>query len=51
MRIAMLGTGGVGRTLGTKLVSLGHEVRMGSRTAGGVDTARLNVAVSAGPSA
>jgi predicted dinucleotide-binding enzyme len=36
MRIAMLGTGGVGRTLATKLVSLGHEVRMGSRQAGGV---------------
>ena len=31
----MLGTGGVGRTLGTKLASLGHEVRMGSREAGG----------------
>jgi predicted dinucleotide-binding enzyme len=37
MRIAMLGTGGVGRTLGTKLVALGHEVRMGSRTADGVN--------------
>jgi 8-hydroxy-5-deazaflavin:NADPH oxidoreductase len=32
MRIAMLGTGVVGRTIGAKLVSLGHEVRMGSRT-------------------
>jgi hypothetical protein len=32
MRIAVLGTGIVGRTLGTKLVELGHEVRMGSRT-------------------
>ena len=32
MRVAVLGTGIVGRTLGTKLVELGHEVRMGSRT-------------------
>lgn len=34
MRIGVLGTGVVGRTLATKLVSLGHEVRMGSRQAG-----------------
>lgn len=34
MRIAVLGTGMVGRTLATKLVELGHEVRLGSRTAG-----------------
>jgi predicted dinucleotide-binding enzyme len=34
MRIGVLGTGVVGRTMGTKLVGLGHEVRMGSRTAG-----------------
>lgn len=33
MRIAILGTGQVGRTLGTKLAALGHEVRMGSRSA------------------
>ena len=33
MRIAILGTGMVGETLGGKLVALGHEVRMGSRTA------------------
>jgi predicted dinucleotide-binding enzyme len=32
MRVAVLGTGIVGRTLATKLVELGHEVRMGSRT-------------------
>jgi predicted dinucleotide-binding enzyme len=30
----VLGTGTVGRTLGGKLVELGHEVRMGSRVAG-----------------
>ena len=35
MRIGILGTGTVGKTLGTKLANLGHEVRMGSRTAGG----------------
>lgn len=34
MRIAVLGTGVVGRTIGSKLVELGHEVRMGSRRAG-----------------
>jgi predicted dinucleotide-binding enzyme len=34
MRIAVLGTGAVGAALGTRLVETGHEVRMGSRTAG-----------------
>ena len=34
MRIGVLGTGIVGRTLGGKLVGLGHDVRMGSRQAG-----------------
>jgi predicted dinucleotide-binding enzyme len=33
MRIGVLGTGTVGRTIGTKLVELGHEVVMGSRSA------------------
>ena len=33
MRIGVLGTGVVGETLASKLVELGHEVRMGSRTA------------------
>jgi predicted dinucleotide-binding enzyme len=33
MRVGVLGTGTVGQTLGTKLVGLGHEVRMGSRDA------------------
>ena len=32
MRIAILGTGLVGKTIGSKLVSIGHEVRMGSRS-------------------
>jgi len=35
MKIAVLGTGGVGRTIATKLVELGHEVTMGSRSAEG----------------
>jgi len=34
MKIAVLGTGMVGDTIGSKLIELGHEVKMGSRTAG-----------------
>ncbi|MDQ0936011.1 NADPH-dependent F420 reductase [Streptomyces turgidiscabies] len=37
MRIAVLGTGEVGRRLAGKLVSLGHKVTMGSRTADNAD--------------
>ncbi len=33
MKIAVLGTGSVGTTIATKLVALGHEVRMGARSA------------------
>ncbi|HEX8701285.1 MAG TPA: NAD(P)-binding domain-containing protein [Myxococcaceae bacterium] len=33
MKISVLGTGMVGSTIASKLVSLGHEVKMGSRTA------------------
>jgi len=33
MRVGILGTGVVGNTLGTKLVELGYDVKMGSRTA------------------
>ena len=33
MKIAVFGTGMVGEAIGNKLVSLGHEVKMGSRTA------------------
>ena len=33
MRIGILGTGVVGATLGTKLAQLGHDVKMGSRSA------------------
>jgi predicted dinucleotide-binding enzyme len=34
MRIAVLGTGMVGRAIGTRLAGLGHDVTMGSRSAG-----------------
>ena len=34
MKIAIFGTGMVGNAIATKLVKLGHEVKMGSRTAG-----------------
>ena len=33
MRIGVLGTGMVGKAIASKLVEVGHEVRMGSRTA------------------
>lgn len=33
MKIAVLGTGPVGNTIGSKLIELGHPVMMGSRTA------------------
>ena len=32
-KIAVLGTGSVGSTIGSKLIELGHTVMMGSRTA------------------
>ena len=32
MKVAVLGTGMVGSAIGTKLVALGHDVKMGSRT-------------------
>ncbi len=32
MNIGLLGTGSVGKTIGTRLVELGHSVKMGSRT-------------------
>jgi len=34
MKLGVLGTGMVGNTIATKLVQLGHEVKMGSRTSG-----------------
>jgi predicted dinucleotide-binding enzyme len=38
-RIGILGTGGVGRTLGSGFVKLGHEVRMGARSADNTNAA------------
>ena len=49
MRIGVLGTGMVGRTIGSKLVALGHEVRMGSRSAG--NESAVEWAAEAGESA
>lgn len=34
MNIGILGTGMVGQTIGTKLIQLGHSVKMGSRSSG-----------------
>lgn len=47
MQYGVLGTGVVGRTLGTRLVQLGNEVCMGARQAGG-ETARAWVASAGG---
>ncbi len=47
MKIAILGTGVVGTTLGTKLAQLGHQVKMGARTAGN-EKARLWAASAKG---
>ena len=33
MKVAVLGTGNVGETIGAKLIAVGHQVMMGSRTA------------------
>ncbi len=48
MRIAVLGTGIVGRTIATKLVELGHEVTMGSRTANNDNAREWAAAAGAG---
>jgi len=49
MKIGVLGTGIVGRTLASKLAELGHEVRMGSRDAANEQAAEW--AASAGDGA
>jgi predicted dinucleotide-binding enzyme len=49
MRIGILGTGGVGQALGRGFVTLGHEVKMGSRDAG--NDKALAWANEAGPKA
>ena len=33
MKYGILGTGGVAQVIGDKLIQLGHEVKLGSRTA------------------
>lgn len=49
MKIGILGSGAVGSTVGGKLVALGHEVKMGSRTATNEKAAAW--VASAGPNA
>jgi 8-hydroxy-5-deazaflavin:NADPH oxidoreductase len=49
MRYGVLGTGTVGRVLAGRLAEVGHEVRMGSRTAG--NEAAAAWAAEAGPNA
>jgi predicted dinucleotide-binding enzyme len=49
MRFGVLGTGSVGATIASKLVEKGHEVKMGSRTAGN-EKARAWVASAGGRS-
>ncbi len=49
MKMGILGTGMVGATIGTKLVQLGHDVKMGSRSAGNEKATAW--AKSAGPKA
>ena len=50
MKIGVLGTGVVGRTIGTRLVGLGHEVIMGSRTADNAHAAEWVAEAGAGAS-
>lgn len=51
MQIGILGTGDVGKTLGTALVKLGHTVCMGARQAGEPKAAAWAAANGAGASA
>jgi predicted dinucleotide-binding enzyme len=51
MKIGILGTGMVGETLGTKFVQLGHQVKMGSRTANNDSAAKWAKAAGANASA
>jgi hypothetical protein len=50
MRYCVLGTGTVGRVLAGRLVEVGHEVRMGSRTAGNEAAAAWAAEVGPGAS-
>jgi predicted dinucleotide-binding enzyme len=51
MRIAVFGTGMVGNTIASKLVALGHEVKMGSRAAGNDKAVQWAKKAGAGASA
>jgi 8-hydroxy-5-deazaflavin:NADPH oxidoreductase len=48
MNVAVLGTGRVGQTIGSKLVELGHEVTMGSRSADNEDASTWAEAAGSG---
>jgi 8-hydroxy-5-deazaflavin:NADPH oxidoreductase len=50
MKVGVLGTGVVGRTLASKLAELGHEVTMGSRSADNEDAAAWAAGATAGAS-
>ncbi|HWV99739.1 MAG TPA: NAD(P)-binding domain-containing protein [Candidatus Acidoferrum sp.] len=50
MKIGILGTGMVGEALGTKFAQLGHQVKMGSRTATNESAAKWAKAVGANAS-
>jgi predicted dinucleotide-binding enzyme len=50
MKIGVFGTGMVGNAIATRLVGLGHEVMMGSRTADNEDAAQWASAVGEGAS-
>jgi predicted dinucleotide-binding enzyme len=50
MEIGVLGTGMVGQVIATKLASLGHETRMGSRKAGNEDAVAWVTAAGKGAS-
>jgi 8-hydroxy-5-deazaflavin:NADPH oxidoreductase len=50
MRVGVLGTGSVGRSIAGKLVSIGHEVMLGSRTADNENAERWVSETGAGAS-
>jgi predicted dinucleotide-binding enzyme len=50
VRVSVIGTGTVGKTIGTKLVELGHEVTMGSRSATNEHAAEWAALAGAGAS-
>lgn len=50
MKIGVLGSGSVGTTIATKLVKLGHEVKMGSRSATNEASAKWVAATGKGAS-